>query len=281
MTVKAVFFDMDGTLLTDNRTISKSTIVAINALKKQGILVGLATGRDPHFLLKYMVSLGIDVAIAYNGQYIFSCQEVLYEQALTEEAVEVMVDYAERHRKDLSFGLATGVAGSGVMSLGTGKNLYRFIRLVPPSWAGVVTFVFNRIIRRLRPQKKTNFASLLTQPVYQLMLLATEKETQKLSGLFDFLTFTRSSPYAADVISQGNSKLRGIQRLGDYYGFDMNQVMVFGDSNNDLEMLAGIKYSVAMKNGSRRARQTASYVTDSNNKDGIAKALCHFGLIGE
>ncbi|WP_153058660.1 HAD-IIB family hydrolase, partial [Streptococcus suis] len=83
MTVKAVFFDIDGTLLTDSRTVSKSTILAINALKKQGILVGLATGRGPRFLLQYMASLGLDIAIAYNGQYIFSREQVLYTSELS------------------------------------------------------------------------------------------------------------------------------------------------------------------------------------------------------
>lgn len=281
MTIKAVFFDMDGTLLTDNRTISKSTIIAINALKKQGILVGLATGRDPQFLLPYMASLGLDVVIAYNGQYIFSRQEVLFEQALQQEELDVIIDFADIHQKDLSFGLARGVAGSGVMSFGTGSGLYWLVRLVPASLAGLITFLLNRVIRKLKPQKKIDFDFLKQEPVYQMMLLATEKETEKLSHLYDFLTFTRSSPYATDIISRGNSKFQGILRVGEKLGFDARQVMVFGDSNNDLEMLAGVEYSVAMSNGTRLAKKTASYVTDSNNRDGIFKALVHFDLLGE
>lgn len=281
VTIKAVFFDMDGTLLTDSRTISKSTIVAINALKKQGVLVGLATGRDPQFLLPYMASLGLDVVIAYNGQYIFSRQEVLFEQALQQEELDTIIKFAEMNQKDLSFGLARGVAGSGVMRFGTGNGLYWLVRLIPDSWAGGIIFLFNRVIRKLKPQKKVNFDILKQEPIYQMMLLATEKETQKLASCYDFLTFTRSSPYATDVISRGNSKLKGILRIGEQFGFDSRQVMVFGDSNNDLEMLAGVEYSVAMKNGTKLAKKTASYVTDSNNKDGIFKALVHFGLLGE
>ena len=48
----------------------------------------------------------------------------------------------------------------------------------------------------------------------------------------------------ADVINQGNSKLEGIRRVGKEYGFDLNQVMAFGDSDNDLEMLAGVGMSL-------------------------------------
>ncbi|MCY0529819.1 HAD-IIB family hydrolase, partial [Klebsiella pneumoniae] len=100
MTIKAVFFDIDGTLLTDNRMVSSSTILAINALKEKGILVGLATGRDPRFVLQYMASLGLDLAIAYNGQYIFSREEVIYSQSLEPKQIEQIMEYAQTHHKD-------------------------------------------------------------------------------------------------------------------------------------------------------------------------------------
>ncbi|MCO0847366.1 HAD hydrolase family protein [Streptococcus suis] len=64
MTIKSVFFDIVGTLLTDNRMVSSSTILDINALKEKGSLVGLATGRDPRFVLQYMASVGLDLALA-------------------------------------------------------------------------------------------------------------------------------------------------------------------------------------------------------------------------
>lgn len=276
-----MFFDIDGTLLTDNRTVSKSTILAINALKAKGILVGLATGRDPRFILPYMASLGLDMAIAYNGQYIFSRDRVLYSEPLATADIEAIIAYAQEHQRDLSFGTAKGVAGSGIMSMGTGNFAYRITRMIPDSWAGFITFIFNRLIRIIRPQRETDFKAIVSQPVYQMMLLATEKETAGLSARFPSLAFTRSSPYAADVICQGNSKFHGIERLGGVYGFTVDQAMVFGDSDNDLEMLEKVTYSVAMKNGSKQAKQVASYVTDSNNRDGIYKALVQFGLIDE
>lgn len=281
MTVKAVFFDIDGTLLTDKRTVSQSTIEAINALKQQGILVGLATGRGPRFLLPYMASLGLDMAIAYNGQYIFSREKVLFSQELDQADVRAMVDYAQETKKDIAFGTATGVVGSNLMSAGTGNLAYRIIRLIPDSWAGLITFLFNRVVRYIRPQNQQAVIQFLAEPIYQVLLLATAKETNRLATYYPHLTFTRSSPYAADVISQGNSKLQGIIRLGKHYDFDTGQVMVFGDSDNDLEMLGGVGYSIAMKNGTKQARSVASYVTDSNNHDGIYKAIVHYHLMEE
>lgn len=279
--IRAVFFDIDGTLLTDNRTVSKSTILAINALKKQGILVGLATGRDPRFVLQYMASLGLDMAVAYNGQYIFSRDHVLFSQVLEPRQVEQLVDYAKVNHKDLSFGTAKGVFGSRIMSAGTGNLAYRITRMIPESWAGFVNFIFNRLIRLVRPQKETNLKDFLFQPIYQMMMLTTEKETRKLAEQFTDLTFTRSSPYATDIISKGNSKLNGILRVVEQYRLSPEQIMVFGDSSNDVEMLRGFRYSVAMGNGTRLVKQVAAFVTDTNNRDGIYKALVHYGVIEE
>ncbi len=277
--IKAVFFDIDGTLLTDNRMVSSSTILAINALKEKGILVGLATGRDPRFVLQYMASLGLDLAIAYNGQYIFSREEVIYSQSLEPKQIEQIMEYAQTHHKDLSFGTAKGIFGSKIMSAGTGNFAYRVTRMIPESWAGIINFIFNRLVRWISPQQETNLKGFLFQPIYQLMLLTTERETQSLEELFPNLSFTRSSPYATDIISKGNSKLSGIVKVADRYGFELDEVMVFGDSNNDFEMLNEIQYSVAMGNGTKKVKQAASFVTDTNNRDGIYKALIHFGVI--
>ncbi|MGB4962789.1 MAG: HAD-IIB family hydrolase [Streptococcus suis] len=279
--MKAVFFDIDGTLLTDHRTVSKSTILAINQLKARGILVGLATGRDPRFILQYMASLGLDMAVAYNGQYVFTRDEVVFSQPIEKEDIDKMIAYAEKFQRDLSFGTALGVVGSGIMSMGTGNFAYRFSRMVPVVCAGFVNFIFNHIIRIVRPQNKGSFNHLITQPIYQMMLLTMEKEAQRLAEYFPQLTFTRSSPYATDIICKGNSKLIGIKRLGDFYYFSTDEVMVFGDSNNDIEMLGEVRYSVAMKNGTKQAKQVASYITDTNNKDGIYKGLRHFNLVEE
>ncbi len=279
LAIKAVFFDIDGTLLTDKRTVSKSTISAINSLKAKGILIGLATGRDPRFVLQYMASLGLDLAITYNGQYIFSREEVIYSRSIDVNTVNQIIHFAQKYHKDLSFGTAKGVVGSGIMSMGTSNFSYRLTRLIPDSWAGIINFVFNRVIRWVHPQEQADLILYNSQPIYQMMLLVTEKETKQLEEKFENLTFTRSSPYATDVISKNSSKFIGILSVAEQYGFTLDEIIAFGDSNNDYEMLKELKYSVAMGNGTKKVKQVASYVTDTNNRDGIYKALVHFGVI--
>jgi len=85
--------------------------------------------------------------------------------------------------------------------------------------------------------------------------------------------------FAADVINPDNSKMEGIRIVGEEFGFSMDQVMAFGDSDNDLEMLSGVGLSIAMGNGTSRVKEVAQHTTTSNTKDGIQKALEHFGII--
>lgn len=279
LAIKAVFFDIDGTLLTDSRTVRRSTISAITSLKKRGILVGLATGRDPRFVLKYMASLGLDIAVAYNGQYIFSRDAVIREQELAETDAKSIIDYAKAHKKDVALGRATGYAGSSILNMGMGNFSYMVTRIVPKSWTSSINFIFNRLVRKVNPQTKEELYALLGEPIYQILILSTEGEMKKLRRTFPNLNFTRSSSYATDVISKGMSKLEGIKLVAAHYGFELDQVMVFGDSNNDVEMLSGIPKSVAMGNATRKAKKSAAYVTASNNKDGILQAMEHFGVL--
>ena len=80
MDIKAVFFDLDGTLFTGTRSVAPSTRVAIDELKRKDILVGIATGRGPAFALPLMEELHLDFAVTYNGQYIFTPKAVLHAE---------------------------------------------------------------------------------------------------------------------------------------------------------------------------------------------------------
>ena len=70
--------------------------------------------------------------------------------------------------------------------------------------------------------------------------------------------------------------MEGIRIVGEEFGFSMDQVMAFGDSDNDLEMLSGVGLSIAMGNGTSRVKEVAQHTTTSNTKDGIQKSAGTF-----
>ncbi|HFU6692482.1 TPA: HAD-IIB family hydrolase [Streptococcus agalactiae] len=279
MAIKAVFFDIDGTLLNDRKNVQKSTIKAIRNLKDQGILVGLATGRGPSFVQPFLENLGLDFAVTYNGQYIYSRSEIIYTNQLFKTTVYRLIRYAGARRREISLGTASGLLGSGIIGLGTSRLGQIVSSLVPRKWAKAIERSFKHFIRRIKPQNIDSLMIILREPIYQVVLVATEGESERIQKQFPRVKLTRSSPYSMDVISEEQSKVKGIERVGQRYGFDLSEVIAFGDSDNDIEMLSQVGIGVAMGNASQQVKENARYTTADNNDDGISKALAHYGLI--
>ena len=279
MEVKAVFFDIDGTLVNDSRTVLKSTEQAIQNLKQQGILVGLATGRGPFFVQSFMKDLDLDFAVTYNGQYIFSKEKVIAATPIDKASLRAIIDYSRTHKKEFAMGTENDMIGSHIMRFGMSPFSQWGSQFVPKHLARYISHGFNRFVGKIISQKKEDLINISRELIYQVVMLATPEETQHLEKEFPDLKFTRSSPYAADIINANTSKLQGIERVGREYGFDINQVMAFGDSDNDLEMLSGVGMSIAMGNGTSRVKEVAKHTTTSNSQDGIHKALEHFGIL--
>ena len=279
MEVKAVFFDIDGTLVNDRKSVLKSTKDAIKIVKEQGVLVGVATGRGPFFVKDLMEDLNLDFAVTYNGQYILTKDKVLFTSPISKLHLRQLITYAKKEGKEIALGTKDAMVGSKIMSFGMGSFSQRISRFVPSVLTRTVSHSFNRLVSKIVPQKEEDLLYLMNQPIYQVLMLMTPEESEKAAADFDDLKLTRSNPFAVDIINRGNSKLEGIRRVGKEYGFDLNQVMAFGDSDNDLEMLAGVGMSVAMGNGSSSVKEVAKHITTSNQQDGIHKALEHFGVL--
>ena len=279
MEVKAVFFDIDGTLVNDRKSVLKSTKEAIKIVKEQGVLVGVATGRGPFFVKDLMDDLDLDFAVTYNGQYIFNKDRVLFASPIDKGSLRQIISYAKANQKEIAMGTRQAVVGSRIMSFGLSPLSQLVSRFVPKFLTRTISNSFNRMVSKVVPQKEEDLLDLINQPVYQVLMLMTPEESNQAATELDHLKFTRSNPFAADIINQGNSKLEGIRRVGKEYGFDLNQVMAFGDSDNDLEMLAGVGMSVAMGNGSSSVKEVAKHITTSNQEGGIHKALEYFGVL--
>lgn len=226
-----------------------------------------------------MDDLDLDFAVTYNGQYIFNKDRVLFASPIDKGSLRQIISYAKANQKEIAMGTRQAVVGSRIMSFGLSPLSQLVSRFVPKFLTRTISNSFNRMVSKAVPQKEEDLLDLINQPVYQVLMLMTPEESNQAATELDHLKFTRSNPFAADIINQGNSKLEGIRRVGKEYGFDLNQVMAFGDSDNDLEMLAGVGMSVAMGNGSSSVKEVAKHITTSNQEGGIHKALEYFGVL--
>jgi HAD-superfamily hydrolase, subfamily IIB len=277
--IKAIFFDIDGTLMNTQGKVLPSTKKAIKQAQANGILCGIATGRGPKNVNSIVSELELDMFITYNGQFVYTKEQVLYARPFEKPVLKKIIDYANEQSRQMILGGREKTEGSLTMRIGESSFVRRLIRFMPASFP--IRWMKN-MLQRYSPNRRVNrYAklSLADQPIYQCIMLSAEYEAERLRQALPECDFQRSNPYTVDIVPKGGSKLRGIQFFMAHHGWTLSEAMVFGDHMNDVEMIAGVGVGVAMGNGLEGTKAVADYITATNDDDGIAKALAHFDLI--
>ncbi|MGM0218419.1 Cof-type HAD-IIB family hydrolase [Enterococcus sp. AZ126] len=277
--IKAIFFDIDGTLMNKNTKILASTKQAIIKAQAQGILCAVATGRGPVHLSRQIDELNFDIFVTYNGQFVYTKEKTIRAEHFTDETLKRIVSFSDSYHQQILFGSRHNIEGSSLMRFGQKKWAKKIVRFLPKYFP--VKFAKNLISRfsiHRKPQRYYDL-DILNEPIYQCVLLSPESELDFLSEQLPGCQLTRSNPYTLDILPKGGSKLVGIQKCAEYFGFTLDEVMAFGDSWNDLEMLSGIGFGVAMGNAENEVKNVAKYVTSTNDEDGIYNALVHYDVI--
>ncbi|HGR7921794.1 TPA: HAD hydrolase family protein [Streptococcus pneumoniae] len=197
MEVKAVFFDIDGTLVNNRKSVLKSTKDAIKIVKEQGVLVGVATGRGPFFVKELMDDLDLDFAVTYNGQYIFSKDRVLFTSPISKLHLRHLISYAKKEGTEIALGTKDAMLGSKIMSFGLGSFSQRISRFVPSVLTRTVSQSFNRMVSKVVPQKEEDLLHLMNQPIYQVLMLMTPEESEKAAD-----KVAKKTPAQQDLIGQ-------------------------------------------------------------------------------
>ncbi|MCQ4086470.1 Cof-type HAD-IIB family hydrolase [Saccharibacillus sp. JS10] len=254
-----IFFDIDGTLVDEQKNVPQSAKDAIRELQNQGHIVAIATGR-PQFMFKEIrEQLGIDTYVSYSGQYVVLNGEVIYTNPIHKESLEQLTKIALEHNHPVLLiddkEMRATVPDDEFVAQGFGM-LLNYVKL---------------------SQVEAEF--IQTGSVYQASLFCSTEDQQLYDAIFPALSFIRWSPISADVLPAGGSKLEGIRKITEKLGIPPERQYAFGDALNDMEMLSGITNSVAMGNGLPEVKAVAKFVTKTNEDDGIAHGLKLVGLL--
>lgn len=277
--IKAIFFDIDGTLVKNDSRALESTRRAILTAQENGVLCGVATGRGPVDLHKRIDNLELDMFVTYNGQLVYTAEREVYSQPFSKEVLAEIVTFANEHSRQVMFGSRTKMDGSTLMQWSQSRTIKRIVSFFPPKPPVRAARQFlQRYSPHRRPERYSDLP-ILDEPIYQCVMFSAESELPQLKKALPDCSFQRSNPYSVDIIPKGGSKLHGIKEFSCYAGISLDEVMAFGDNLNDIQMLKGVGVGVAMANGTSCAKKSADYITDRNDKDGIYKALKHFQVI--
>ncbi|OIJ17463.1 phosphatase [Anaerobacillus alkalilacustris] len=253
-----IFFDIDGTLLTDEKELPSKTKEAIFKLKEYGHEVAIATGRAPFMFENLRKELDINTYVSYNGQYVVLNGEVLYTNPLRIPPLENLTEMALGNNHPVVF--------MDHEDMKANVPEHDYIK------ESIDTLKINHF-----PTHDPHYYK--GRDLYQTLLFCPEGEEKQYEQEFLDFDFVRWHPVSVDILPKGGSKAKGIEKIVEKLGFAPENQYAFGDGLNDMEMLSTVKNSVAMGNAHEKVKSVAKYVTTSVDDNGISHGLQMVGLL--
>ncbi|TQR20149.1 Cof-type HAD-IIB family hydrolase [Psychrobacillus vulpis] len=254
---KILFFDIDGTILDNDKNIPVGVKEAIDEAKENGHEVVISTGRSP-FTAKFVLEqLNIDSFICYNGQIVQYKGNVIHKGILDKKELQRLTDFATVRDQPLVY-----------------MDSYEMVSNLPEHQD-----VFESIssLKISYPRKAENF--FLTNDIHQALIFCDAEVQKEYEHVFPNLKFVRWHRVSCDVLPKGVSKAKGIEILLNHLSKSPEDAIAFGDGLNDLEMLQFVGTGVAMGNSVEGLKQYATFVTDHVSENGLINALKKLNLI--
>jgi Cof subfamily protein (haloacid dehalogenase superfamily) len=254
---KIVFFDLDGTILNEEKKILESTKKAVRILQNKGIYTVLATGRVPQMFDWILEELNINSYVCINGQYVVFEGKEIYSNPIDPVMLHDITSVASCK--------GDAVAFCNNQHVKVSEENHSFIST---SFSG---------LKMDYPAVDPEFYR--KAPIYQGHLYCDRQDVQMYVERYPEYSFIQWDKYASDFIPKGSSKAIGIQKLLEVANIDTKNSYAFGDGLNDLEMLSLVGTGIAMGNAVPAAKDIATFVTASCSEDGIFKGLLDVGLL--
>lgn len=250
-----VFIDFDGTLINSKGIVSDEDVLSIIKLTNNHYKPILATGRSPFEVSKIMHKVKINCMVGMNGQIIIWENQVISNKVIKQSILHKITSYSNKNNVGISY--------------------YNSKRNAVSLLNELVECTYHNINSPIPPVDET----IYTKEPVNMMLIATDSLDEEYRKLFPELTFVRNNPYCLDVFCKNNNKGKAIEKLIRMQGLSGLPIYVFGDGTNDQEMFQIADISIAMGNSVAELKEIASYVTSTNDENGITQGLKYYKLI--
>lgn len=256
--IKAVFFDIDGTLIPHGQeTMPKSTLTALKQLKEKGIKVFIATGRPVTTMANALSQFAFDGYLALNGQYCNIDGTIVRDCYIDQKDIAQVIPYLTKQQISCIFA----------------EKDYVYVNLRSEQYLEFHHGIEDQmnVIDDVRRSEDHH--------TYQLMAFINESQETEFFKHLPHCKSARWHPMFADIIPEHGGKDRGIVAMAQFLHLSISEVMAFGDGGNDIDMLKCAGIGVAMGNASAKVKAVADYVTTPVDQDGIYQALKYFKVI--
>lgn len=258
--IRAVFFDIDGTLAAvKTHIIPESTREAVRRLREKGIVCVLSTGRHPLEVKEENIlpEFTFDGGIWLTGQFCELNGKCVKQNCFSAAQLLCLKEFLEQRGRSCIF-LEKDAMYCNLVDERIKKEQAGIGTAVPP-------------VRDLEKLEK--------REILQVVPFIDKEEERELLALLPDCKLTRWGEGVVDFLPTGGGKEQGLLAVCEELGITPMQTMAFGDAENDISMLRFSGIGVAMGNGEQAAKEAADYVTDRIEEDGIWKALKKLGVI--
>ncbi len=264
MSIRLVAFDIDGTLIPrSTTTIDDMTKDAIRELEKKGIKVVISTGRIVTFMQKDVIdTIKSDYCISINGGVITNGDyDIIKTYPMSEDNFNKIISLADEYHFGIGFKYPKEIAVYNEFDL--------YMSVYDPK--GLYTKLINDYTKT-RDYHKTHGMPVGCFWIGDNDILAKAASEIDMNCVYSY-------DRGRECFNSDVSKSEALRWVANKLGISMDEVMAFGDSDNDIDMLKAAKIGVAMGNATKTTKDIADYITDDCDKYGIPKALKHFEII--
>lgn len=263
---QAVFSDIDGTLLTSEHVVSPLTRSAIHTLTEQGVLFTISSARSPSGIRPIIEKNNFHCCvIAFSGALILDeAQNILYEKGMTISDASKIINVIEKECPHVTWNVFT--AEDWIVKGRTDPHVIHEETVVE-------TISREGSLHSLSNTAMVDKILCMCDPEYM-----PQSETL-LRKYFPELSIARSSDSLLEIMAGGINKAEAVKYLCDLRKIPLTSTIAFGDNYNDLEMLETVEHGVLMGNAPSELQKRFSFVTKSNDQDGIFQALKEFGVL--
>lgn len=276
MSIKLIALDLDGTLLTSQKTIDEETKKRLIECQKRGIIITIATGRDKggiDFVYEplQLEHLGNNYVAGVNGQIIYNFKEKEYfvDDVFSGQDANKIMALGEKYNFEV-------ISCCGYDNYDFISRRLKFLKKMRSMIVGQpMDYGFNQGKRNFIPIHSKDYK--ITKDINKFVLIQTSSFFKKhlphlREELKDYEILAVGAAWI-EIMPKNVSKGKALIRIGKENGITTDEMMAFGDAENDLTMIETVKYGIAMGNAMSSVKVIAYDVCDTNDNMGIAKTL--------
>lgn len=264
MKYQVLVLDLDGTLTNSKKEITPATREALIEIQQAGKIIVLASGRPINGVAPLAGQLQMEkyggYMLSFNGARISRCStgEIVYNRTLPAEIIRPVWEFVKT------------VPGLDIISY-SDTEIYSGIK--PNQYVEIESGINSMPIISTE-----NFPSALNFPVNKLLICGDPKLLESImkplqSQYHGLLNIYRSEPFFLEIMPRNIDKAKSLQKLLNSIGLTADEMICCGDGYNDLSMIEYAGLGVAMANAQPIIKDSADFITRSNDEDGIIHVI--------